>query len=193
MRKKKNRQVNIRKHHECFPQCGTSTWRDLLKLIWPRVCSSPPLIHFSSIHSVCFWPVEPFQSKLKLNLDNPLVSELHALNSFRVKHEAIPHSEPPVGVQRGDDFKRSCRYLNCQLSSWTSSTKVVIYLNGSYWFEPRTLGAAQRAAVRGRARGKSPDEDARRGANDDWLDVWRRGGLNRGSDCKCPLKRADIV
>lgn len=81
-------------------------------VIWPRVISSPLLIHFSSTHSVCFWSGESFQNMLKLNLDNPLVPELHALNSFRVRHEAIPHSQPPAGAQRGEDFKRSCRYLN---------------------------------------------------------------------------------
>lgn len=157
-------------------------------VIWPRVSYSPPLIHFSSTHTG-----ESFQNTLKLNLDNPLVPELHALNSFRVRHEAVPRSQPPVGIQRREDFKRSCRYLNFQLSCWTSSTKVVIYLNGSYWFEPWTLGAAQQAAVRSRARGKSPDEDARRGANDNWLDVWREGVWIGGSDCKCPLKGSYIV
>lgn len=93
-------------------------------VIWPRVSSSPPLIHFSSTHSVCFWSGEPFQNMLKLNLDNPLVPELHALNSFRVRHEAIPHSQPPVGAQRGEDFKRSCRYLNFGLVAELSTQKL---------------------------------------------------------------------
>lgn len=143
--------------HERFPQ-------------WCTLSGHKPVL---LLRSFIFHQPVSFQNTLKLNLDNPLVPELHALNSFRVRHEAVPHSQPPASIQHREDFKKSCRYLNFQLSCWTSCTKVVIYLNGSYWFEPWTFGAAQQVAVRSRARGKSQDENARRGANDYWLDVWR--------------------